>query len=124
MIQRSSAPVGVADRALPVRCSHAHAHAAPAADPVAAAVADCARVPELSQRPLAAGAGVFTILPGIALCTSPTKLLELMFHPPEGRMEEITDIFNCQCQSYFSQRNISSLSVKCKTGSNHPFFII
>lgn len=75
----------MADRALPGRLSHTHA--ALAADPVAAATADFTRVPELSQRPLAAGTGAFTILPGIALSTSPPKLLELMFHPPEVRME-------------------------------------
>lgn len=81
-----TAPVGVADRALPVRRSHAHT--ALAADPVATAAADCARVPELSQRPLAAGAGPLAVLSGGALGTSTSKLLELMFHPPETKIED------------------------------------
>lgn len=73
-------PVGVADRALPVR--RADAHAALAADAVAAAAAHVARVPELPQRPLAAGAGPLAVLPGTALGASPPELLELTLHPP------------------------------------------
>ena len=78
-----TAPVSVADRALPV--CRSHADAALAADAVAAAVAHCSRVPELSQRPLAAGAGPLAVLPGETLRPSPPKLLELVLHPPEMR---------------------------------------
>lgn len=77
----ASLPVRVADRALPDRCSHTTL----VADAVAAAAADCARVPELSQRPLASGAGPLAVLPGIALCTLPSELLQVVFHPPEDR---------------------------------------
>lgn len=76
----------------PVHCSHADT--ALAADPVAAAAAHLARVPELSQWPLAAGACVLAVLPGVALCTSASKLLEVKLHPPEVRTEEVTDVFN------------------------------
>lgn len=89
-----SAPISVADRALPVLCSHTHT--APAADAVAAATAHCPWIPKLSQRPLAAGASMLAVLPGGALCASPSKLLQLMLHLPEVRMDEIADIFNCQ----------------------------
>lgn len=71
----------MADRALPARRSHAHATLS--ADAVAAAVADCARVPELSQGPLAAGASPLAVLPAETLGSSPSKLLELALHPPE-----------------------------------------
>lgn len=79
----STVPVGMADCALPAHCSHTYA--ALAADPVAAAAADSPWVPELSQGPLAPSAGPLTILPGRILRTSPSKLLELTFHPPEVR---------------------------------------
>lgn len=78
----ATAPVGVADGALPL--GRRHAHAAPAADPVAAAAAHGARVPQFPQRPLAAGAGALAVLPGGALGTFPPQLLELLLHPPEG----------------------------------------
>lgn len=94
-------PVGVAHRALPVSCSHTHT--APAADPVAAAAAHWARVPKLSQRPLAAGAGTFAVLPAAALGTSPSQLLELQLHPPG-----ITDVNNEQ--NRFSALMMKSLS--------------
>lgn len=42
-----------------------------------------ARVPQLAQRPLAAGAGALAVLPGGALGASPPQLLELQLHPPE-----------------------------------------
>ena len=74
-------PVGMADGAPPALCPHVHA--APAADPVAASEAQSARVPELSQWPLAAGTCALTVLVGVALCASPPKLLEVMLHPPE-----------------------------------------
>lgn len=76
-----TAPVGVADGALPL--GRRHAHAAAVADAVAAAVAHGARVPQLAQRPLAAGAGALAVLPGGALGASPPQLLELQLHPPE-----------------------------------------
>lgn len=71
----------MADRAPPVLRSHAHA--ALAADPVAASEAHGARVPELSQWPLAAGTRPLAVLAGVALCASPSQLLEFMLHPPE-----------------------------------------
>lgn len=89
-----SAPIGVTDRALPVLRSHTHT--APAADAVAAATAHCPWIPELSQRPLAAGASTLAVLPDGALCASPSKLLQLVLHLPEFRMGEIADIFKCQ----------------------------
>lgn len=76
-----TAPVGVADGALPL--GRWHAHAAAVADAVAAAVAHGARVPQLAQRPLAAGAGALAVLPGDALGASPPQILELQLHPPE-----------------------------------------
>lgn len=76
-------PVGVADCALPLRSSHDHA--ASAADSVAAAVANRARVPELSQRPLAAGACPLPVLACVTLGSFPPQILELVFHPPEVR---------------------------------------
>ena len=87
VVSMCTAPVGVADRALPVLRSHA----APAADAVAAAAAHRSGVPQFSQRPLAASAGPLTVLPGETLRTSPPKLLEVMFHPPEMKMEENTN---------------------------------
>lgn len=98
----------MADRALPVRCSHAHA--TPAADPVAAASADGAQVPELSQRPLAAGAGPLAVLPGKALRAPSSKLLELTFHPPEGKMEGITHFVNHHF--YFINQKTCSVKVR------------
>lgn len=74
-------PVGMADCAPPVLASHTHA--APSADPVAASDTQSARVPELSQWPLAAGTGPLAVLVGVALCASPPKLLEVVLHPPE-----------------------------------------
>ena len=71
-----------------------HADAALAADPVAAAPAHSARVPELSQRPLAAGAGALAVLSRVALCASASNLLEVKLHPPEVTTEDVTDIFN------------------------------
>lgn len=95
----------MADSALPVRSSHAHA--ALAADPVAAASAHSARVPELSQGPLAAGAGPLPVLPGKALGTFPTELLELMFHPPEIREdggESMETFIKCHCSRSFQKK--------------------
>jgi len=76
-----SLPVCIAHRALPIRCSYA----ALVADAVAAATAHGARVPELSERPLAAGAGPLAVLSGKALGALPSKLLQLVLHPPEVR---------------------------------------
>lgn len=73
-------PVSVADGALPRH--FCHSHAAVDADSVTASAADGARVAELSQWPLAAGARPLAVILGVALCASPSKLLELEFHPP------------------------------------------
>lgn len=81
VIQECCSPVGMADCAPPALCSHAHA--APAADPVAASEAQSAWVPELSQRPLTAGTRPLAVLVGVALCASPSKLLQVMLHPPD-----------------------------------------
>lgn len=92
-----SLPVGVADCALPV--SRSQAYSAFSADAVAAAVADCTWVPELSQRPLAACTCPLSVLPGKTLCSFPSKILELISHPPEIEEDGELHTFNCQkCQ--------------------------
>lgn len=52
---------------------------------MAASEAHGARVPELSQRPLAAGTRPLAVLAGVALGPSPSKLLEVLLHPPEDK---------------------------------------
>lgn len=105
-----SLPVSMAHGALPVFCSHT----APPADAVAAAAAHSAWVPELSQGPLAAGAGPLPILTGKILCTPPPQILQLTLHPPEGKWKKGRCVFGVSgsetCFLLFTR-----VSIFCKT---------